>query len=115
MDRPELREYIRANVLNATDTSMTIDEATDQILALIRDIEKQVYDEALVIGLEKGKFEERERIIGEIEAMDKRHTVSFVLQALKHGTQDELSKDNKKLDKEFPPTSGRIRGFTLRI
>ena len=35
--------------------------------------------------IEIAKREEWERIINKIEAMDKRHTVSFVLQVLKGG------------------------------
>ena len=45
-EQDELRGFIRAWVLNATDTSSTIDEATDEILAKVKQRYKEVVEDA---------------------------------------------------------------------
>ena len=50
---------------------------------LSQDGVKACIDSIIKREVSEAKKQERERIISEIEAMDKRHTASFVLQALK--------------------------------
>ena len=103
--RPELIEKIKAEYVrfnhelipiiarvNTTGEFAEIEAAEDeffsQILALCeKEIEKQAYDKGFddgcVFNVYEAKTQERERIISQIEQMDKRHTVSFVLQVLR--------------------------------
>jgi len=91
--RPELRKKIdkiisQAITADLVDGRYGSQPYTDQILSLCeKEIEKQGYDKGFddgcVFNVYEAKKQERERIISQIEQMDKRHTIEFVLRVLK--------------------------------